>query len=130
MWLNLLYPGVFEFKVLPDFSDKVVFRSIIDADNLREAPSLTYAKHSSRTQANWTLVGQVTAIYMPEYLGSDDEEYSDNVDESEHLDQNMRDALESVFDSIKPLEDKLLVSATRTSVVATPLAIYQETSTK
>lgn len=120
LWLDLLYPGIFEIKVLPDFSDDLVFRSIIDTEYLRENPSLTYAKHSSRTQANWTLVGQVTAVYSPEELGSEE-------DSGDQTSENMRDAFENVFGSIKPMEEHILVSASRTTVVTTPLAIYQET---
>lgn len=132
LWLELLYQGMFEIKIVPAFDKPIVFRSIIDRDYLREAPSLIYAKHSTRTQANWTLMGQVTAMYPPEYLGSDeeslDEEPNDGEDEdqTEVPDTNMRDNIENTFAAIKPLEAHLLVSAVRTTVVMTPLAIYQE----
>jgi len=125
LWLDLMYPGMFEIKLQPVFSDELIFRSIVDRDYLRENPSLTYAKHSSRTQANWTLVGQVTAIYCPKELGSDDDDES-----NDEISTNMRDSFESVFGTLKPMEEHILVSASRTTVVSTPLAIYQETSTK
>lgn len=124
LWLDLLYPGIFEIKLLPDFSEDLIFRSIIDTEYLRENPSLTYAKHSSRTQANWTLVGQVAAVYSPKDVDSDEED----ADPSEEVSENMRDSFEKVFGSLKAMEDHLLVSASRTTIVTTPLAIYQETS--
>ena len=126
LWLDLLYPGIFEIKVLPNFSDEIVFRSIVDCSYLRENPSLTYAKHSSRTQANWTLVGQVTAIYVPKKLGSEEDEEN----QGDEADGNMRDSIETVFDTIKPMEEHILVSAKKKTVVTTPLAIYQETQIK
>lgn len=124
LWLDLLYPEILEIKVVPDFTDNLIFRSIIDTEYLRENPSLTYAKHSSRTQASWTLVGQATAIYSPQELGLDE----DVEDSSDEVATNMRDSFESVFGSLKAMEEHLLVSASRTTVVTTPLAIYQETS--
>ena len=126
LWLSLLYSGIFEIKIVPNFSDDIIFRSIIDREYLREKPSLTYAKHSTRTQANWTLVGQITAIYSPKNLDSD----KDEIDSVEEPGENMRDGLEKIFDSLKPMEEYLLVSASRTSVVMTPLAIYQESVIK
>lgn len=129
LWLDLMYPGSFEIKILPNFSEHFIFRGIIDRQYLREDPSLTYAKHSSGTQANWTLVGQVTAIYSPKHLASDEEE-----EEDDHLEDadlgNMRDSFEDVFKTFKPMEEHILVSATHKTVVSTPLAIYQETLIK
>ncbi len=123
LWLDLLYPSIFEIKLLPDFSDNLIFRSIVDTEYLRENPSLTFAKHSSRTQAKWTLVGQVSAVYSPKDLDSDEED----ADPSDEISENMRDAFENVFSSLKAMEEHLLISASHTTVVTTPLAIYQET---
>jgi len=65
----------------------------------------------------------VTAVYSPEELGSDE----DDVESGDQISNNMRDGFEEVFNSIKPMEEHILVSASRTTVVTTPLAIYQET---
>ncbi len=129
LWLDLLYPGTFEIKIQPNFSEHIIFRGIVDREYLREDPSLTYAKHSSGTQANWTLVGQVTAIYSPKQLASDEEDEEDEPLEDADL-GNMRDSFENVFKTFKPMEEHILVSATHETVVATPLAIYQEISIK
>jgi len=126
VWLELLYQGIFEIKIVPDFNKAIVFRSIIDRDYLRENPSLTYAKHSTRTQANWTLVGQVTAIYSLKNSASDEEAEGT----AKEPDKNLRDNFEDIFAAMKPMEENLLVSASRTSVVMTPLAIYQESVIK
>lgn len=124
LWLDLLYPGIFEIKILPDLSENLVFRSIVDNEYLRENPSLTYAKHSSRTQACWTLVGQVTAVHSPKVLGDEDDDYDEQNEDSPN---NIRDSMDNVFDTFKPMEDHILISASRTTIVSTPLAIYQET---
>lgn len=129
LWLNLLYPGAIEVTLTPDFSEDCTFRSVIDRDFLRENPNLTYAKHSTRTQATWTLVGQITAIYSPQFLGSDDEseqsEVDDPGDNDDEVPANLRDQLEIVFGTFVEMEKHVLVSASASSIVLTPLAIYQ-----
>ena len=128
LWFRLLYTGVFEIRISPDRLPDVVFRSIIDRSYLREDPALLYAKHSTRTQAIWTMVGQVTAVYQPESLGNDEEDEED--EDTEYAgDANMRDRFEAIFDTFKPMEEHLLVSASKLTVVLTPLAVFQEANT-
>ena len=72
---------------------------------------------------------QKLAVYIPQQLGLEEED-QDSADEDE-VDEdpaNMRDRFERVFGSLKAMEEHILVSASRTTLVATPLAIYQETS--
>ena len=78
MWLNLLYKDVFEIKILPETTNGAgaTFRAILDAQYLRESPTLTYAKYGSRTKVAWTLVGLVTTVLEPEVLGGTDEDTS------------------------------------------------------
>ena len=134
LWLNLLYPAVFEVTVTPGFSENCAFRSVIDREFLRENPTLMYAKHSTRTQATWTIVGQITAIYGPQQLGSDDNSEHNDGDELDQDDDgnpsNMRDQLEVVFGTFVEMEKHILVSARASSVVLTPLAIYQDFALK
>ncbi|MCY4538754.1 MAG: hypothetical protein OXE52_11050 [Chloroflexi bacterium] len=127
LWFGLLYSGVYEINIIPSFTTDVVFRSVIDESYLRENPSLLYAKHSTRTQAIWTLVGQVTAVHSPQSLGEDVEDEEEDYKENAESTRNMRDQFESIFDSFIPMEEHLLVSAVKTSIVLTPLAIFQET---
>jgi hypothetical protein len=155
MILNLLYENVFELKIIYPSDEEAVFRGILNRDYLRENSTLIYAKYGSRTQVEWTMVGQITTIYEPEEVGKEDEQLTgevaqdvsrlidthieiDTSSRESHNDEtinqmetssntkSIRDAIEGIFNSLYGFEELLMISRERKTWVITPLAVYHE----
>ncbi len=122
---GLFYDDIFEVKIIPGFCDASVFRGIINKEFLREDPTIIYAKYGSRPNVNWTMVGQVTTLLENEM--SDTASVNVEIAEDEP-DKGVRDLLEGIYKPIAALEELLMRSSLRTTWIATPLAIYHETS--
>jgi hypothetical protein len=155
-FVELLYPDMFEIKLIPDPETANVFRGVIDTQFLREDVRLIQAKYGTRTQAELTMVGMITSILPAQYIGEESEASPDLMDylkeqqvsveepvseaeenlESDQADdaiptkipENIRDTIESLYGNIHNIDRFMTVSALRDSVVLTPLAVYQETA--
>lgn len=135
MLFTLVYPDILEVKINPVNVNDIVFRAILDPQYLREDRTLIHAKYGSRTQAPWAIVGIVTSILDAQVVGNevpsntqtDGSALSVVTEPTSHLGTNMRDAIESVYSSIYEIEKLVLVSATRKTLIVTPLAVYHET---
>jgi hypothetical protein len=152
-FLNLLYPGVFEIKILAEQAENAVFRAIINRDYLRESSTLIYAKYGSRTQVNWTMVGMLTTILDPKYLGEEsdivpkvndylqqqglnvsakkietvtNDSKQEDIQNTSNNQQNIRDVIENLYDSLFNIEKFMTTSATEKVWVISPLAIYHQ----
>ena len=129
---GLLYKDIFEIKIVASFDASRVFRGIINKEYLREDPSRIYAKYGFRPSVNWTMVGQVTTLKIPA-KSQQAEAIQTNGDSSEGIlederDPDLRDAFENVYATIAKTEEILIGPGTRSTWIATPLAIYHETS--
>lgn len=153
LFFKLLYTDIFEIKVITPFNKDYIFRAILNREYLREDSAVIYAKYGSRTQVPWTMVGQVTTIDLPGKVGETGDRIPEiaedlakqgldvNPDsfvkkekvkkedetasqETASPDGNIRDSIETLYDSISEIEQIFTKSLTRTSWVITPLAIY------
>lgn len=150
---SLFYNDIFEIKILCPFNEDYVFRGILSREYFRENPELIYAKYGTRTQVHWTMMGQITSIYLPQFIGEKGnvskqvdelfniEQSSDNGSEKEsHVDtpesetsdaptpeNNLRDAFEGLFNAMGKIEAHTVIPGTRKTWVLTPLAVFYET---
>ena len=128
---GLLYNEIFEIKIVCEFDKSKLFRAILNREYLREEPSIIYAKYGSRPSVTWTMVGQVTTTKMPanpqEEATSIAAELETNESSNED-DPNLRDAFENLYEMIAKVEGYLIGPGSRATWIATPLAIYHETS--
>lgn len=126
---GLLYKDIFEVKIVAEFDNNAVFRGILNKEHLREAPTIMYAKYGTRPSVNWTMIGQVTTVQKPKVIDAETNISQDEQDVTyTKQGSNLRDAIEKLYNPIAEIEEQLIRSAIRTIWIATPLAIYHETS--
>lgn len=137
-WMNEFYPDGYEFTIVPEENEEIVYRGVLDKKYLRLNPTYVRALYGEKLNSNWVMVGQVT--YIPqkidsigeiidnESLASTDDLISGNSSPNEEKDNNKPENTEikNIIEEVDLSDDSLEEDIDMENFMKEKLELLQE----
>ncbi len=119
-WFEFFHPKGFEITIMPLNADGVVFRGVLDRNELRLSPEYLRSLFGNYVDSEWVMVGQVT--YLPDTVIpeiADDDQLTIDLNNSSDSEQKTDSADEtSVKDPLIPVLEKIKRNAKNDNVAS------------